>query len=119
MPRWEGRHSIMIKCARIDFDRTVLSRDARSVLSGGAEGRSGYVKPGPCEARVTSYTPKLDMSTIPDEVLYAEVGRRRVAKRTEDSGHGHPKVMRPCPHCGKEFGARELRTHRPHCSKRI
>jgi hypothetical protein len=26
------------------------------------------------------------------------------------------KVMRPCPKCGKEFGARELRDHLPDCN---
>ena len=67
---------------------------------------------------MTVYTPKLDMSTIPDDVLYAEVGRRRVAKRPEGVG-GRPKVNYPCPHCGLEFGARELRKHRPRCPRRL
>ena len=62
------------------------------------------------------YTSKLDMTTIPDEVLWAEIGRRRVAKRPE--AHGKPKVMRPCPHCGIEFGAREIRVHLPRCPRK-
>ena len=66
---------------------------------------------------MTSYTPTLDMSTIPDEVLYAEVGRRRVAKRPEGVG-GRPKVLKECPHCGKDFGARDLRKHVARCPRR-
>jgi hypothetical protein len=26
-----------------------------------------------------------------------------------------PKVMRPCPHCGIKFSAREMRIHKPLC----
>jgi RNase P subunit RPR2 len=28
-----------------------------------------------------------------------------------------PKVLTPCPHCGQEKGARELRLHKPRCKK--
>jgi hypothetical protein len=27
------------------------------------------------------------------------------------------KVLKPCPHCKKRFGARELRAHGPRCAK--
>ena len=30
---------------------------------------------------------------------------------------GPPKVPRPCRYCQKEFGAREMRKHRPQCPK--
>ena len=66
---------------------------------------------------MTSYNPKLDMSSIPDDILYAEVGRRRVAKRPEGVG-GRPKVLHECPHCAREFGARDLRKHMPRCPRR-
>jgi hypothetical protein len=67
---------------------------------------------------MTTYSKQFDMSTIPDDVLWAEVGRRRVAVRPADSGHGKPKVLRPCPDCGIKFGAREMKAHRPRCPKR-
>jgi hypothetical protein len=66
---------------------------------------------------MTVWTEKLDMSTIPDEVLFSEIGRRRVAKR-DPKNAGPPRVLRPCEWCGKEFGAREMRRHIPHCPKR-
>jgi hypothetical protein len=66
---------------------------------------------------MTVYMPRLDMSSIPDDVLYAEVGRRRVAKRPEGVG-GRPKILHECPDCHREFGAREIRAHRPQCPKR-
>jgi hypothetical protein len=85
---------------------------------GGAGAWSGYVKLGPYRGcRVTIWTSKLDMSTIPDEVLFAEFGRRRVSKRAEGVG-GRPKTLHRCPHCKGEFGARELRAHKPRCPKR-
>jgi hypothetical protein len=31
---------------------------------------------------------------------------------------GRPVILRPCEYCGKEFSARELRAHVPHCPKR-
>jgi hypothetical protein len=108
-------------CDTIKFGQVVASSGDRLVLSGGAESGPEYVKLGSNtqeqRSAMTSYTSKLDMSTVPDDVLYAEVGRRRVAKRPEGVG-GRPAVLRPCPHCGHEFGARDLRAHLPHCSKR-
>lgn len=43
----------------------------------------------------------------------AEVARALAAlRKTYGAGSGRPKVLRRCPGCGKEFGARELRAHR-------
>lgn len=28
------------------------------------------------------------------------------------------KVERPCPHCGRSFGARDLRAHKPYCTEK-
>lgn len=64
-----------------------------------------------------SWTPSLDMSTIPDQILFAEVGRRRAARR-DPANAGRPKTLKPCPHCREQMGARDLRAHRPICPKR-
>lgn len=61
-----------------------------------------------------NYRATWDLSTIPDSALKSEWARRSVAKRTTHAG-GKPKVMRPCPKCGKPFGAREMVAHKPHC----
>jgi hypothetical protein len=39
-------------------------------------------------------------------------------KRAERTTQPRPKVERPCPHCGLLFGARELRAHKPQCTKK-
>lgn len=39
-------------------------------------------------------------------------GKAARAMQTEPP---RPKVLRPCPKCGREFGARELREHKPRC----
>jgi hypothetical protein len=52
----------------------------------------------------------------PADALMAEAGRRNADKR---SSFGHrPLVMRPCPFCGLELGARQMREHRPHCPRK-
>jgi hypothetical protein len=61
-----------------------------------------------------SYSSRWDLSTIPDAELASEWGRRRSAKRTEPPT---PKLLRACPHCGKPFGARDMRVHIPRCHK--
>ena len=66
---------------------------------------------------MTVWTDKLDMSTIPSDVLYAEVGRRRVAGRDPENA-GRPPIMRACKWCKEKFGAREMRAHVPNCPKR-
>jgi hypothetical protein len=55
---------------------------------------------------------KWDLSAVPDEVIIAEAGRRRRAMAAN-----RPKVMHPCKHCGKLFGAAEVRKHWPVCPK--
>ena len=64
------------------------------------------------------YRPTWDMTTIPDAELASEWSRRRSAKRGDKVG-GRPAVLRPCPKCGQEFGARELREHIPKCHHSI
>jgi hypothetical protein len=41
--------------------------------------------------------------------------RVRFAKQIAAQGAGRPRVVTRCPDCGVEFGARELRAHRPVC----
>ena len=67
---------------------------------------------------MTNWTDKLDMSTIPDEVFYAEAGRRRGQYRTPDELGGRPPVLRACKWCKEKFGAREMRVHSSNCPKR-
>jgi ssDNA-binding Zn-finger/Zn-ribbon topoisomerase 1 len=64
---------------------------------------------------MTIWTQKLDMATIPDDVLAREWSRRAVAKR-DSSLAGRNKILKPCPSCGVIMGARELRAHRYACS---
>lgn len=47
---------------------------------------------------------------------WSKWGREARAMQTEPP---RPKVLRPCPKCGKEFGARELRKHIPRCGAKI
>jgi hypothetical protein len=59
-----------------------------------------------------SETIKKWLTSVPYKHLAAEVGRRNNDKRRVHGG-GRPKVLRPCPKCGVQFGARELASH--HC----
>ena len=54
------------------------------------------------------------LSDYTDEEIFAEAGRRMRARNPQPT----PKVLRPCPYCKKNFGARELRKHIPVCPKR-
>lgn len=38
-----------------------------------------------------------------------------MSRRRKTFSGGRPKTLRPCPHCGAEMGARELKAHKPHC----
>lgn len=50
---------------------------------------------------MVKYSPRWDMTTVPDDVLYAEVGRRNSAKRkTHGAGPGRPPTC-PCGKCRK------------------
>ena len=55
---------------------------------------------------------KWDLTSVPDAVIIAEAGRRR-----QKLGH-KPKTPTPCKHCGKIFGAAEVRKHWPVCPKK-
>ncbi len=59
------------------------------------------------------WTEDIDPKSIPDPTLYSEVARRRGAKRKIFSGgHGRPKVLKPCPVCGRMLGTVERRKHK-------
>ena len=64
---------------------------------------------------MTHWTPKFDITTIPDDVLLTESARRLRGRQVVAP---RPKVLRQCPHCLKPFGARELRKHLPACPNR-
>jgi hypothetical protein len=57
------------------------------------------------------WTPALDMTTIPDDVLAREWSRRAVAKRNSSLA-GRKKVLKPCLQCGATLGSRERRSHK-------
>lgn len=61
------------------------------------------------------YKPSWELETIPNDVFWPEVGRRR---SEASEGGGRPKKLQTCEHCGLEFGAREMRAHKPQCLKR-
>lgn len=66
-------------------------------------------------SRTPRWSPRFDLSTVPDDVLLAESARRI---RARQSAPPRAKVLRQCPHCSQPFGARELRAHVPGCRKR-
>lgn len=50
---------------------------------------------------------------VPKKLLLSEVGRRNnAARKIFAPGSGRPKVLRLCPKCGMELGARELLKHK-------
>ena len=55
------------------------------------------------------------LKTVPHDLLLSELGRRRSRARQNLAG-GRPKILRPCPKCGQEFGARDLAHHIPYCT---
>lgn len=64
------------------------------------------------------WTPDIDLSTVPDEVILSEAGRRQNARRKARGGGiggGRPKVLKRCPNCRRKFGVAEMRKHRPEC----
>jgi hypothetical protein len=54
------------------------------------------------------------LSDYTDEEIFSEAARRMRARQDLPN----PKVLRPCPYCKKQFGARDLRKHLPACPKR-
>jgi len=64
------------------------------------------------------WTPDIDLSTIPDAVLYAEAGRRaraKVAPENISRAGGRPKKLSRCPNCRLRFGVAEMRKHKLGC----
>jgi hypothetical protein len=59
------------------------------------------------------WTPRFDMRTVPDGVLFAESARRMRARQKTPP---RTEVLRPCPKCGAPYGARKLRAHIPSCT---
>jgi hypothetical protein len=57
------------------------------------------------------YRETWDLSSIPDQQLHSELGRRRAAARSVYAGP--PRKLRPCPRCGVLCGAAELRYQHP------
>jgi hypothetical protein len=54
------------------------------------------------------------LASIPTPYLLSEAGKRRRAKQTSPPV---AEVLRPCPHCGEQLGARKLRKHAPPCRR--
>lgn len=59
--------------------------------------------------KLRPWSDNIDPATIPDDVLYSEVGRRRGAhtrNRTGGRNGGRPKTIFTCPICGKDIEGR-------------
>ena len=66
-----------------------------------------------------NYRADWNLDSIPEAKLLSAAARRLASKRTDYSANtGRPVIRRPCPDCGLEFAAREMRTHRPECPAR-
>ncbi|RSL15561.1 hypothetical protein EDE15_1052 [Edaphobacter aggregans] len=59
------------------------------------------------------YRESWELPSIPNEVFWPEVGRRR----NEIASGGRPKTLRDCEYCGQQYSAREMRKHKPLCPK--
>lgn len=65
-----------------------------------------------------TWSETIDPSTIPDAVVWSELGKRRRARQINAvPGTGRPPKLRPCPHCALEFASRDLRAHEPRCRR--
>ena len=53
------------------------------------------------------------LRSAPKDLFKSEIARRTNEERKVRKGK--PKEWRPCPKCGVEFGAREMRKHKPRC----
>ena len=67
---------------------------------------------GPCAA-IPAMT---DLAMVPHADLAREWVRRLNLKRDPHNA-GRKKKLHPCPVCGKQYGVREMRAHRPGCKK--
>ena len=54
----------------------------------------------------------LDLAHLTDAQIYSEAAKRRA----RNPGTGRPRVLKPCPKCGGQFGVMDLRKHIPRCS---
>lgn len=61
---------------------------------------------------MSNYQPHWDLSTIPDDLLHSEVGRRRRLKGPAITRQN----VKPCTSCGKQLNATQRRTACPNCS---
>lgn len=77
-------------------------------------------KPAPVKPGRTPWAADIDPGTIPYDVIYSEVGRRRRAMRKTDyaPGTGRPKKLSPCKACGRMLGVAEKRGHFKRCPAR-
>jgi hypothetical protein len=65
---------------------------------------------------MTKYSPDWELDSIPEPEFASEKARRNSAKR-ETFGGGRPVKLAACPHCKREFSARELLAHKGSCVK--
>jgi hypothetical protein len=65
---------------------------------------------------MTKYAPDWELDSIPDPALSSECARRNSLKRETFAG-GRPIKLSPCPHCKKQFSARDLLAHKGGCYK--
>jgi hypothetical protein len=56
-----------------------------------------------------------EMTTQELKPFVSEWFRRDLAARKR---RPRAKIKRPCPHCNRPFGARDLKAHKPRCPKR-
>lgn len=61
------------------------------------------------------YSPSWDLSSIPEEIFWSELGRRRnkLIRHRRGGGNGRPVKPMPCPKCGKPCKSR--REAEGHC----
>lgn len=52
----------------------------------------------------------VDLSKIPSAELGRELGRRA------ESANASRRILKPCRHCKRELGVREMRNHLPLCT---
>jgi hypothetical protein len=61
-----------------------------------------------------AYSRKLRLKRKPKSAAATSEAARvmSLARKTHTAGPGRRKVLRPCPKCGVQCGARELRRHK-------
>jgi hypothetical protein len=62
---------------------------------------------------------KPETMTMEELAPYASEWHRRITRLRNSRAGGRPHTLRPCPFCGKQFGARELRAHKPRCTRNL